>query len=58
MYPVGITIDSAVAEPAAEVVERIRAEDAGRVPEFLDLWFRDETRSRIRAIVDGLSSRS
>jgi enoyl-CoA hydratase len=39
------------------IVRRIREEDASRVPEFLDLWFRPETHRRIREIVDGLDAK-
>jgi len=40
----------------SSVVERIREHDARLVPEFLDAWFRPETRARVRAIVDSLRS--
>ncbi|HXV75269.1 MAG TPA: hypothetical protein VD788_03050, partial [Candidatus Polarisedimenticolaceae bacterium] len=39
------------------VLERIREQDGRRIPEFLDGWFREETRARVRAIVDDLRSR-
>jgi len=41
----------------SSVVERIREHDSRLVPEFLDAWFRPETRTRVRAIVDSLRSR-
>jgi enoyl-CoA hydratase len=38
-------------------VERIRANDAMLVEQFLDCWFSDETRKRIDAIIASLDSR-
>ncbi len=39
-------------------VERIRASDALFRPEFLDCWFSESTRARIRKIVDTLKQHS
>jgi len=38
----------------SSVVERIRERDPGHVVEFVDAWFRPETRARMRTIVDAL----
>lgn len=38
-------------------VERIRANDAMLIEQFLDCWFSDETRKRINDIIAGLGSR-
>jgi enoyl-CoA hydratase len=41
----------------SSILERIRQQDAARVPEFLDAWFRPETRARIEKLVDDLTRR-
>jgi enoyl-CoA hydratase len=38
-------------------VERIRANDAMLIEQFLDCWFSDDTRKRINDIIAGLGSR-
>jgi enoyl-CoA hydratase len=40
-----------------QVVERIRAEGQARAGEFLDAWFSDNTRERIRAVVAELQKK-
>ena len=42
----------------SSVLERIREHDTGRLPEFLDAWFRPETRTRMRRIVEGLRAKA
>jgi 3,2-trans-enoyl-CoA isomerase len=41
----------------SSVLARIREQDAERLPDFLDTWFRPETRARMKGIVDGLRAK-
>lgn len=41
----------------SSTVERIRARDRASMPEFIDAWFSEETRSRLQGIVDELRRR-